>query len=392
MPKTRNTESISEIPDDSTTILEKICEKISQVVDNQIILTNAVKQMAMDIKEHKTITDSKMTDLNQAIREVGANVTSKLDTLKGELTDMTKTLDKSNPNKTPTPHDLITDSYTIQIEAEAIKRKNQIQGWKDNLNNRKFAYWNTIRYKKQADNYRTWLSNDPPFIPKKFRSTIFDNEPREQKEAKKELDMQKMKTEIKILESKSSQNQERYLQIDLKMNQEIEKITPPKVGETIMSFWNAETKREEEKSEKMLKEKQEFLDNLPQRQNAQANSQHVQPATSQNNNHTAAVSSYPSYNSQYSYQQQNHTYNQTNRGRPDFRNQNTQWRPRSENHRLPNTSYIQPNTFRFSGPQTQPKSMKITVRNDEFNTLNENVPGRSSQRFLREVENIPDHT
>ena len=80
---------------------------------------------------------------------------------------------------------LLNDTNAIWIKKEAFRiRRNMNKIWRNNLNQRKQAFWNMLKNENTSVIYVDWFSRDSAIIPKKFQSKTFPNEPEEQKKIK----------------------------------------------------------------------------------------------------------------------------------------------------------------------------------------------------------------
>lgn len=96
-------------------------------------------------------------------------ITSQVDELNSQMIDL--------PNVT-----LLNDTNAIWIKNEAFRiRKSMNKIWRNNLNQRKQAFWNMLKNENTSVIYVDWFSRENAIIPKKFQSKTFANEPEELK-------------------------------------------------------------------------------------------------------------------------------------------------------------------------------------------------------------------
>ena len=81
---------------------------------------------------------------------------------------------------------LLNDTNAIWIKNEALRiRRSMNKIWRNNLNQRKQAFWNMLKNENTSVIYVDWFSRENAIIPKKFRSKTFANEPEELKKNKR---------------------------------------------------------------------------------------------------------------------------------------------------------------------------------------------------------------
>ena len=100
----------------------------------------------------------------------------------------------------------------------ATRRKKDIQGmWKSKLNNRKQAFFSYHRAKPTAETYEQLLANSPPRMPRKFLPKEIPNEDPEETEIRKNLSIEKFKSQITLLKIRARRNERKYIQLDTDM-------------------------------------------------------------------------------------------------------------------------------------------------------------------------------
>ena len=133
---------------------------------------------------------------------------------------------------------LLNDTNTIWIKNEALKvRRSMNKMWRNNLNQRKQAFWNMVKNENTSVIYVDWFSQDKPIIPKKFRSRTFTNEPEEQKKIKERLSVEKMKAQASLFHLTAERNKAKYEEKDREMLNEIEKIPSIHVRQQLQELW-----------------------------------------------------------------------------------------------------------------------------------------------------------
>lgn len=361
-----------DIPQDII-LLKEISDKIGTLNETVSNLGATLCKISLDMEENR-----KAQLTNKPVENVPDMFKSIMENLKSEMSKMyTEILNAKQEG----------NNREMDIEMEAMDRRNKFDTWERDLNTRKFNYWNYLKHRNEANTYKEWLMADPPFIPRKFREKPITGEPQEQLEIRRELAVQKMRAEIRILECKATQNEDKYRKIDDTIVEKIHKIKPTVIGEKLSEMWQTECKTEEEKSKAIWLKKEEWLKELPRQENtsqSQTTRTPNQPNKHQENRFSTNLgprtsNQAPQYN----------PYNQQNRSRPYWKNQsNSTSRPRSQgpinvNRSNPNFSSFQPR-----GPQTNPNWRNMQMTNRSFQKMPENQPGRPERRFLSENGNI----
>ena len=95
--------------------------------------------------------------------------------------------------------------------SEVTKSKRKInQLWKNSLNSRKQAFWQQYKAKNVAEKFSELLNMEPPQMLRKFLPKEIKNESEEETRIRKELAMEKVKTEIKLLQVPSTKYEQAF--------------------------------------------------------------------------------------------------------------------------------------------------------------------------------------
>ena len=128
---------------------------------------------------------------------------------------------------------------------------------------RKLAYYNQIRSEGIAKIYKSFIEQDPPFIPRKFREGQIPGQSHEQRVRKEKLENFKMTLEIERLEEECSKQQEILDEAERKIEQIIGQHDDPSERQKFKEMWINIIKREEEKSNTIWIKRRQFFENLP---------------------------------------------------------------------------------------------------------------------------------
>ena len=197
-------------------------------------------------------------------------ITSQVDELNSQMIDL--------PNVT-----LLNDTNAIWIKNEAFRiRRSMNKIWRNNLNQRKQAFWNMLKNENTSVIYVDWFSRDNAIIPKKFQSKTFPNEPEELKKIKEALSLEKMKAQAKLHHAVAVRNKAKFEEKDREMLKEIEKISSVHVRQQLQELWRNDCKKQEEKSQNLWEVKKSWFKKFECNGENIANSEDAAPTTSTN--------------------------------------------------------------------------------------------------------------
>lgn len=181
---------------------------------------------------------------------------------------------------------LLNDTNTIWIKNEAFRiRRSMNKIWRNNLNQRKQAFWNMLKNENTSVIYVDWFSRDNAIIPKKFQSKTFPNEPEEQKKIKEALSLEKMKAQAKLHHAVAERNKAKFEEKDREMLNEIEKISSGYVRQQLQELWRNDCKKQEDKSQNLWEVKKSWFEKFECNGENIANSEDTAPTPSTNQAH-----------------------------------------------------------------------------------------------------------
>ncbi|CAG2250986.1 unnamed protein product [Mytilus edulis] len=150
----------------------------------------------------------------------------------------------------------------IQINIEAARQRDLINDmWKKSLNERKIAYYNALRCDKNAEIYIKWQTMENPILPEKFLIREIKGEHCEETEIRGQLALQRLATEISLLQTRKHRFEEKFLSIDATVLAEISEKCKGNIEAKLHEMWTQDTKCEEEKSKAVWQKHQEHFDN-----------------------------------------------------------------------------------------------------------------------------------
>lgn len=239
--------------------MEEELKKINEKLD--ILQNNGSTHTNMDTQITQTTLEEEFKKINEKLEKIHENKNSHSD---GDNQTSQSELIKEYIAKNY-GHLKDMDSYYIKQESYKI-RKYQLKMWRSSLNRRKIIYYNAIRSNTVATIYNSFLSSEEIFIPKKFREKVTKQDSQEQMKIKKELSIQKLQAQIKIMEIKTIQYTKKYQEIDEELLKNIKESSPERFQHSLFDLWKSDCQKEEEKSIKILQKKKEWLTNLPEKE------------------------------------------------------------------------------------------------------------------------------
>ena len=149
-----------------------------------------------------------------------------------------ETVKKVNETENLPNPGLINDTNELTIKNEAYRlRKRILKEWKKNRNQRKGAFEAFTRGKTIAELYNEWINQTDPFIPRKFRHKEINGEQSEETELRKELSIERVKTEIKVLQLRSQKFEKKFSDVDENMFETINRNASGNEAEKLRDIW-----------------------------------------------------------------------------------------------------------------------------------------------------------
>lgn len=125
-----------------------------------------------------------------------------------------------------------------------MKKNIIIRTWKRNLNERKQAFWNALKTENIVNIYKRWRQEENTIImPRKFHIKKIAGEDETERAIRENLALQKFDAEIALLETRSTRYTQRFQNIDIKMEDEIKKISSGEVQNHLLKQWKKVTMR-----------------------------------------------------------------------------------------------------------------------------------------------------
>lgn len=147
------------------------------------------------------------------------------------------------------------NELVLQKEADKIKHNMKVE-WSRTLNLRKQIFWKQINNANDAEQYEKWLGEDNPILPRKFRITEINGEPEDQKNVRANMAIERVKAEIQLLRMRSEKSQEKVINIDEQMIQELRKKADGKILEILENRWRSDCEKEEKRSQERYRIKE----------------------------------------------------------------------------------------------------------------------------------------
>ncbi|XP_036365366.1 uncharacterized protein LOC118766197 [Octopus sinensis] len=207
-----------------------------------------------------TETCSMLNSLLSKIDTLFANIASTIITIQNILSknNQANTTDNTNllagpPQSQRTTNDEETKTDTNQ--EEPLKP----QDWNKLLNQRKYAYWKSIRCKNRANIYQNWRDLKNPILPRKFLIKEIRGETLEETTIRATLALCRLETEISLLQTRSAHQEDKIKTIDTVIMAEITEKNNKQNKEKLQQLWKEDTKREEERSRIMWTKQHEWF-------------------------------------------------------------------------------------------------------------------------------------
>jgi hypothetical protein len=143
----------------------------------------------------------------------------------------------------------------LQKEADKIKQNMKVE-WSRTLNFRKQLFWKQINNANDAEQYEKWLGEENPILPRKFRITEINGEPEDQKNIRANMAIERVKGEIQLLRMRSEKSQEKVINIDEQMIQELKRKANGKILEILENRWRLDCEKEEKRSQERYRVKE----------------------------------------------------------------------------------------------------------------------------------------
>ena len=264
---------------DTDSILLDISGKITMLSDNLGALLRTMADISLQFKlqnEHLTKNQAAQSQLHNGILDVGANMDEKLKDIKTVLDTKPQTnsgiaqdfqrvsvADKLDNMSQEISHlanyELLDQVNQLRIDEEAYRKRRQQTKWKHQLNQRKQAFWNSIKTRGIGNLYAQYIDQERVYLPRKFRPQEIRGEPEDQTDERVRLAVESLRAEYRILASKAERHQARYLQIDQDMSDLIHKTANGRVAEKLQNIWIKDCEREEQISLDMWHKKQQWF-------------------------------------------------------------------------------------------------------------------------------------
>ena len=148
----------------------------------------------------------------------------------------------------------------VFLQSEKYNLKTRLSSWKNQLNDRKKAFWLFLKNEKLSEKYQEWLTSTPTRILRKFLHKPIPGETEEQTEIRNRFEKETMWSEMEIMNIRISNLKNKYKAIDQAMNSEIDKrFTDDSVKIMLKDQWKKDCMNEENISEDIWKQKEEWL-------------------------------------------------------------------------------------------------------------------------------------
>lgn len=241
---------------ESEDVLSDISGKLTMISDKLSTLNSTMEDMC---QQNKTLIDelrnkSRPTSSIPTVEQeetVSANfvsTTTKLEEAVSKLVDLVQVQ--------PQVGTQMNEFVTIQLEREArIIREQMTETWNKSLNKRKMEYYQATWENSIADMYSTWIKEDPPLIPNKFKAKPVENETEGERQIKVSLSKEKIKSDVEIRRLRAKRHTTNFTDLDERMSEEIRKYTKGAILTMLHKMWEEDCGKEERKSIQIMENK-----------------------------------------------------------------------------------------------------------------------------------------
>ena len=261
-----------------------------------------------------------------------------------------------------------------------IESKKKITEWKKVMNKRNQAFHSELRNRTLVDIYNKWLSKDTPFIPKKFRPTVTQNEPEDQVKIKQWISTQQMNGEMALMKKRADAQKQAYTKIDEDMKELLQQKYPGIIGENLLKLWTEECDKGQAKSEQIWIKKREWFENLENAENDTGTEDSKQPRKQNQNRQNNPP------NRRNQNQLENKSFRSGSRGNSSRRQNNGfQNKPKPKGAQGANSNQPQERgrpRFRTIPNQRRMQSQSGSRKQRNWNSNRNNNPTNQEQRFL----------
>ena len=240
-------------------------DKLDEIREQLILLNENFRETRTFFMEFLENWRQERNSTRDTVLNSLGRITSQVDELNSQMIDL--------PNVT-----LLNDTNAIWIKNEAFRiRKSMNKIWRNNLNQRKQAFWNMLKNENTSVIYVDWFSRENAIISKKFQSKTFANEPEELKKIKEALSLEKMKAQAKLHHAVAVRDKAKFEEKDREMLNEIEKISSVHVRQQLQELWRNDCKKQEEKSQNLWEVKKSWFKKFEDNGENIANSEDAAP-------------------------------------------------------------------------------------------------------------------
>ena len=233
--------------ENAKTTEEILKENWMENISKQTQLLGQILEALVDVKEDIKIIKTRSAESSEKIFDLISNKSN-------TLTEEFKTFCSSQ----------LTMIQQIENSSEEETCSKRLPNWPHFLRDRKNEYWKQLKNEKMAQTYTKWHESTPPVIPRKFRPKIIKGEKEASKKVRMEMAVNKMKSEVKILNIKSNDQKQQFETVDRKVYQMIDERFPDNqnLRAKYKSYWTEQCRLEEEKSQDIFQKKKEWFENL----------------------------------------------------------------------------------------------------------------------------------
>ena len=248
-------------------LVDELKNQTSSLEENNRQLVMEVKELQKELSQRPTKSDHKilmdeLKDMREEwkllrieLKESGSLAES--DTMEQYATSIAKSIAESIQTAEENKRKMEERKATV------LRQKKEIGGiWKNKLNARKRLFFDYYRTKRTSETYESLLETSPPRMPRKFLPKMIENEDPEETTIRRNLSIEKFKSEIALLRLRSRRYEAKYSEQDTEMIKHLTQSFEEEVSNALIEEWASDCKEQEEISCEIFNKKENwFLNN-----------------------------------------------------------------------------------------------------------------------------------
>ena len=173
---------------------------------------------------------------------------------------ITTTLNKPTKDETNSLQNNTFQIYNHKENTNLKEEKDKIKQWRKKLQARTNIYFRYYRNERLSELFTLEIQKDNPKVPRKFLSRRSNERvSEEEKLIKKQLTIEKVKTEIKLQHLRSARQFQKLKSIDEDMNIYIKQKFQNEMAQSLMNKWSTKCRADELKTKQKFDKKEKWF-------------------------------------------------------------------------------------------------------------------------------------